>query len=171
MIISLELLSFSSQQNKKQKQIYPGFEVVLVVNSWHFEWKLCCMLGNFSYFSKTLLLFTQSILTVQQDCIDFLLDAEQTNQSVLIKNSEFHHMWLKFSLKWTQRPLFLGRRALQISFSHSQSFSFFFCTVILLNFCSFIFIVPSSLIHISSNVIYLKVNFSAEQKNSQKSLY
>lgn len=121
------------------------------------------MLGNFSYLSNTLLPFTPSILTAQQDCIIFLSDPQQNNQSVWYQNSLFHYILLKFFLKWALRQLFLGKTTFENCFL--QLPIIFLCTVILSNICSsFIFIIPSFLVHISSNLSHLKVNFHAERK-------
>lgn len=104
------------------------------------ELQLSLMLAIY-YLSKTLLLFSPSILNAQQDCIIFLSDLEKNTQSVWQKKSLFYHIRLKFFSEVSSETIVSWKKELlRIAFSNVQSFSLFLCIVITLSFSSILFL-------------------------------
>lgn len=128
------------------------------------------MWDNFSSLSKMLLPFTSSILIAQQDAqCSCLVQSRTINLcDTKIVSSALCNLNFLWSELWGN--CFLKEELLRIAFFNLQSFAFFLCIVIPLNFCSsFLCTVLSFLVHTYSHLIHLKVNFYPEsKKNSQK---
>lgn len=121
--------------------------------------------ANFPSLSKTLLPFTSSILIAHQDAqCSCLVQSRIINLcDAKIVSSALYNLNFMWSELWDN--CFLEEELLRIAFFNFQSFTFFLCIVIPLNFCSsFLCTILSFLVHTYACLIHLKFNFYAESK-------